>query len=69
MLDNKIGLRTLRPSLFRGYYEVCEVHESSRRFTPARADARSVHHLPLVEYGDESAHDPLRVEVRKPKKH
>lgn len=52
LLDNISSLRTLPRVPKRTYYELREV-SLSKSFTPGRADARSVHHLPLSQYGDE----------------
>jgi len=52
LLDNKEPLRTL-PCVPQGtYYEYCE-DGTTEGFTADRADACCVHHLSLVEYGDE----------------
>jgi hypothetical protein len=68
LLDNKSTLRTLPQSLLGTYYEIREA-PLSQSFTPARADARSVHRLPLSEHGDESANTSITncgVAVTKP---
>jgi len=52
VLDNKGHIRTLPCVRYRTYYERREAR-TPEGFTPDRADARRVHHLPLVEYGDE----------------
>lgn len=58
-------MRTLPESPYGIYYEKREVHNASRRFTSARADARSVHYLPLSEHGNEPPDSSVRAgEVR-----
>jgi hypothetical protein len=59
LLDNRCRVRTL-PRVPPGtYYERREaIH--AKGFTPDRADARRVHHLPLLEYGAEHSDTPLR---------
>lgn len=52
LLDNIPRVRTL-PCVLKGtYYEQREV-SLSESFTPDRAYARRVHHLPLYQHGDE----------------